>query len=72
MLLFRSEKKIEGWRQAEKMPGGQVLTLEQVWALSQRWYSDRLSPDYAGRSIDQVAEIFRDVGLRDRFWHLVE
>lgn len=70
MLLFRSEGNVEAWRQAHQMPRGQLLTLEQVWELSQNWYSDRLSPEYAGRSIKQVEAIFQSVGLTDPFWYL--
>ena len=70
MLLFRSEEDIEAWCQVRQMPQGAVLTLEQVWQLSQRWYGDRLSPAYAGRSADQVEAIFQAVGLAGDFWQL--
>jgi hypothetical protein len=70
MLLFRSEENVGVWCQAQQMPLGQRLTLDQVWALSQSWYADRLSPAYAGRTLDQVEEIFQSVGLTDSFWYL--
>jgi hypothetical protein len=69
MLLFRSEENIAAWCQQQQMPQGQILTLEQVWQLSQRWYADRLSPDFAGRSAEQVEAIFQEVGLSGPFWH---
>jgi len=47
-----------------------MLVPPQVWELSKLWYHNRLSPDYHGRSPDQVADIFRQVGLTSRFWHL--
>lgn len=70
MLLFRSEENIAAWCQQQKMPQGQVLTLDQVWQLSQRWYGDRLSPDFAGRSAEQVEAILHEVELTDSFWRL--
>ena len=68
MLLFRSEENIEAWCQQQQMPLGQILALEQVWQLSQHWYANRLSPDFAGRSVEQVETIFQKVGLSGSFW----
>jgi hypothetical protein len=45
-----------------------VLTLGQVWALSQAWYGNRLSPDYHGRTREQVRAIFEGLGLVGDFW----
>ncbi|MCB8980820.1 MAG: hypothetical protein H6657_25700 [Ardenticatenaceae bacterium] len=70
MLLFRSEENIEAWCQQQQMPLGQILSLEQVWQLSQQWYPDRLSPDFAGRSQKQVEVIFQKAGLFSSFWDL--
>ncbi len=68
MLLFRSEENVAAWSQQRHLPQGQILSLEQVWQLSQRWYADRLSPDFSGRSIEQVEAIFQKVGLSGSFW----
>ena len=68
MLLFRSEENINAWCQQQQMPLGQILSLEQVWQLSRCWYADRLSPDFAGRSVEQVETIFQKVGLSGSFW----
>ncbi|MCA9947183.1 MAG: hypothetical protein KC449_27075 [Anaerolineales bacterium] len=70
MLLFRSEENIEAWCLRRKMPFGQVLTLPQVWHLSQLWYADRLSPQFNGRSAAEVESIFHQVGLSSSFWRL--
>jgi len=56
------------WCRANKMKQGQLLTIEQVWALSKAWYRDRLNPDFEGRSIEEALEIFRQLGLNDPFW----
>ena len=68
MLLFQSEEWIETWRQRNHLERGEALTLQQVWELSKLWYGNRLSMDYHGRSKEQVAEIFKQVGLTSKFW----
>lgn len=70
MLLFRSEENIAKWCQAEQMPRGEILNLEQVWQLSKLWYSNRLLLEYAGRSAQEVNAIFDHVGLSGSFWQL--
>ena len=70
MLLFRSEEQVQQWCDANGLPRGDVLSLEQVWRLSQAWYGDRLSPAFRGRTIDDVMQIFDSVGLTSTFWKL--
>jgi hypothetical protein len=70
MLLFQSEEWIDVWCKQNKLERGEVLSVAQVWELSRLWYQDRLSVDYHGRSIEQVAEIFRQAGLTSAFWYL--
>jgi hypothetical protein len=72
MLLFRSEEWIDKWCKRNNLKRGEVLTIHQVWALSKLWYQDRLSLDYHGRSIEQVAEVFRQSGLKSDFWYIQE
>jgi hypothetical protein len=69
MLLFRSEEWIDKWCKRNNLERGEVLTIQQVWELSKRWYQNRLSLDYHGRSIEQVAEIFKQAGLTSKFWY---
>jgi len=44
------------------------LTIDQVWELSNRWYSDRMSPSFRGRHADEAIAIFRAIGFTDQFW----
>jgi hypothetical protein len=37
--------------------------------LSKLWYHNRLSPDFHGRTADQMAAIFRQAGLTAKFWY---
>jgi hypothetical protein len=67
-LLFRSEDAIEQWCNAHQLPRGVTLSLEQIWDLAQRWYDDRLSPNYRGRSVEAAEAIFTAVGLDGPFW----
>jgi len=70
MLLFRSEEWIDIWCKRNNLERGEVLTVNQVWELSKLWYQDRLSLDYQGRSVEQVAEIFKKAGLTSAFWYI--
>jgi hypothetical protein len=54
------------------MPGGELLSVEQVWQLSQAWYRDRLSPDFSGRTHAEAHAIFAALGLRGAFWRFDE
>ena len=68
MLLFRSEEWIEKWCKRNNLERGETLTIGQVWELSKLWYSNRMSVDFHGRSMEQVAEVFRQAGLTSAFW----
>ena len=68
MLFFQSEELLNQWLVAQKAQRGAVLSISQLWELSQHWYRDRLSPQYHGRTIEQVQEIFKGLGLTSEFW----
>jgi len=70
MLLFQSEEWIDKWCTRNNLARREVLTLQQVWELSKLWYDNRLSLEYHGRSTEQVAEIFKQVGLTSKFWYV--
>jgi hypothetical protein len=56
------------WCNKHHAERGEVLSVGQVWRLSQPWYHNRLSPDYRGRTVAEVEAIFRQVGLHSPFW----
>jgi hypothetical protein len=68
MLFFRSEETLNQWLTAKHAERGEVLSIPGLWDLSQRWYHNRMSPEYHGRTIEQVQEIFKEVGLTSEFW----
>ena len=68
MLLFRSEDAIDGWCATTGQPRGESVPLQTVWELSQNWYGNRMDPDFRGRTIEQVVEVFDTVGLSTAFW----
>jgi len=68
MLFFRSEADLDVWLQTKNNTHGATLTVLQIWELSQRWYHNRMDVEYHGRSLEQVQEIFKDVGLVSDFW----
>lgn len=68
MLFFRSEANLNAWLQANHHTVGEWMTVSQLWQLSQRWYHNRMDVEYHGRSLEQVLEIFKEVGLVSEFW----
>ena len=68
MLFFRSEELLNQWLALKNADRGAVLSLPTLWDLSQRWYHNRLSPEYHGRTAEQVREIFQETGLTSEFW----
>jgi hypothetical protein len=70
MLFFRSEEDLTKWLASRTAERGAVLSIPQLWELSQRWYHNRISPEYHGRTIEEVQEIFNEVGLTSEFWQL--
>ena len=70
MLLFRSEEWVDKWCKRNNLERGEMLSLQQVWELSKLWYGNRMSLEYRGRSMEQVAEIFKQAGLTSKFWYL--
>jgi len=70
MLLFQSEEWIDKWCKRNKLERGEILTIGQVWELSKLWYHNRLSANFHGRSTEQVAEVFKQAGLKSVFWYV--
>ena len=68
MLFFRSEEALNEWLDARHVTRGAIFSIPQLWALSQRWYGDRMSLNFHGRTMEQVQEIFREAGLTSGFW----
>ena len=69
MLLFQSEEWVDKWCKRHNLERGEMLSLGQVWGLSKLWYGNRMSLEYHGRSMEQVAEIFKQAGLTAKFWY---
>jgi hypothetical protein len=46
------------------------MTLPQAWALSQKWYGNRLEPDFRRPTAEEANNIFASVGLTGPFWSL--
>jgi hypothetical protein len=68
MLFFRSEETLREWLASRKAERRAVFSIPQLWQLSQRWYHNRMSPDYHGRTLEQVQEIFKELDLTSEFW----
>jgi hypothetical protein len=70
MLFFRSEEYLDQWLESNKVKRGAVLSIPKIWELSQRWYHNRLSSEYHGRTAEEVCVIFREAGLTSDFWRV--
>ena len=68
MLVFRSEDHLERWL-AGRAPGA-TLSLEQLSALANAWWRDRLAPDYRPHTREQNQAILDGLGLIGDFWRL--
>jgi Alkylmercury lyase len=71
MLFFQSEELLDEWCESNKAERGAVLSIPKLWELSQRWYQNRMSPDYHGRTVEQVQQIFKEAGLTSEFWRAI-
>jgi hypothetical protein len=70
ILFFRSEESLDKWLAERKTQRGVVLSIPHIWDLSQRWYRQRMSPEYRGRTMEQIQEIFKAAGLTSEFWQM--
>jgi hypothetical protein len=67
MLLFRSEEHISRWTG----PRGAILSLATAWRLAQAWFGvDRRLPEWRRRTLDEIRELFDNLGLVGDFWRL--
>jgi hypothetical protein len=70
MLFFQSEESLDKWLVSKNAARGAVLSIPQLWQLSQRWYYNRMSPEYHGRTLEQAQDIFKELGLTSSFWSM--
>ena len=70
MLLFRSEDHIERWCKTWHLRRGATLSVDQAWLLADHWYSDRLSPQWRRKTIEEAHAVFASLGLTGEFWKL--
>jgi len=71
MLFFQSEESLNEWLASREVARGAVLSIPQLWELSQLWYDNRMSLEYHGRTVEQVQEIFKKLGLISEFWQMI-
>ena len=68
MLLFRSEEHIGRWCIFRDLPRGGTMSLQQCWQLALTWYSDKLSPDWRRKTLEEAESTLAGVGLTGPFW----
>lgn len=70
MLLFRSEEHLERWLTEKGMERGGTMSVATQWALADRWYRNRQSPEWRRYTLDEAHAIFAELGLVGGFWKL--
>lgn len=70
MRFFRSEEALRQWQAASSNTGGEALNLMQLWELSKRWYHNRLSRSYHGRTLAEIEGIFSAMNFTSDFWYV--
>jgi hypothetical protein len=68
MLFFRSEERVRDWCKANGFAVRPFVRFDQLWGLSQAWYSTRLQPDSRRPKPPEMREIFARLGLAGDFW----
>jgi hypothetical protein len=68
MLFFRSEELVRAWCAAQETPLRPIVRIDQLWSLSQAWYSTRLDPTSRRPQPAEMREIFGAIGLTGGFW----
>ncbi len=66
MRLFRDEEHIAN---AYDKPGA-TCSAAQLWTLAQRWYGDRLEPDWTPHTRERMQADLAAAGLTGAFWEL--
>jgi hypothetical protein len=57
-------------RSVDEVEDGELMDTQQLWALANVWYGDRLDPDWTPRTRDESQRLLADVGLVSEFWEL--
>ena len=68
MVFFRSEERVREWCTAHDHPLRPIVTMDQLWRLSESWYSNRLDPESRRPPPAEMVEIFAGIGLDGDFW----
>jgi hypothetical protein len=70
MIIFRSEDHIDEWCTFRELPRGGTMSPEQCWRLAQAWYSDKLSPTWRRKTLEESEALLASIGLTEPFWSL--
>jgi hypothetical protein len=70
MLAFRSEAHVVAWCGRRGVDPGAVFSLDRLWGLARRWYSEKLSPEWRRAAPAEAQAVFDELGLTSPFWRL--
>lgn len=67
-LLFCNRSHVQEWLEKTGNICGTILDLSTLWTLATQWYKGRLTPEYRRRTMDEAANFFASIGLKEDFW----
>ena len=70
MQLFRSEEHVTAWCEERDREPVAVFGLQQMWALADAWYRDRLDRGFRRRTVEEAEALFAEIGLTGEAWRL--
>lgn len=68
VLPFRDTIAVDQWCERHRISRGEVVPIEQVWALGRGWYARHADPDWRKWTGAEAAAIFEAAGLDGPFW----
>ena len=71
ILMFGSEDHVDRWCAREQVARGELLNLDQTWALAKVWYHDRLDPAWRRPTAEEATAMHASIGLTGDFWSLI-
>jgi len=57
-------------RSGSEITEGELVDLETLRTLAERWYGNRMAPDWRPRTLEESQAILDSVGLTGDFWRL--
>jgi hypothetical protein len=61
---------VDRWCAYREISRGEIVPVDRCWALAKLWDIDRLRPDWRRKTVEEMEDIFKRVGLSGPFWSM--